>query len=397
MANRKVALVRYCKTDGGWRRYPVVMGGNGRVKPGVVLVNGKVTPNDTGHYELRYYVGSKLKYENVGNNAADALARCDRQRKLLAVKDEAKAAGATIVEEKGRRSLKAALSAFVGAAEDRGSTVAAKLYARAATEFLAVIGKVYADEVTVDDFSKFQRALAKRGLAARTISNLHKQVVSFVRFAGVAVETIPTKAPKYDKTLPEVYTAEQLTSFFASLTDDRHRVAFNILYQTGLREREAVFLQWADIDLNRGTLTVSAKPELGFRIKDREERAIPLGDGLVTLLRGYREKNPKKVFVIGTASDSPDYKLLRTLKRLVHNGGLNCGVCLTCRERNECEVWFLHKFRATFITSMLRNGVDLRTTMQLSGHSDIESVMRYLRPAEGVELRAKVNAIAWSS
>ena len=30
--------------------------------------------------------------------------------------------------------------------------------------------------------------------------------------------------------------------------------------------------------------------------------------------------------------------------------------------------------------------------MALSGHSDLASVMRYLRPAEGEHLRARVNA-----
>jgi len=43
----------------------------------------------------------------------------------------------------------------------------------------------------------------------------------------------------------------------------------------------------------------------------------------------------------------------------------------------------------------LRNGLDLRSVMALSGHSDIESVMRYLRPASTAEVQDKVNAIVW--
>jgi hypothetical protein len=41
MANRKVVLLRYCKTEKGWRRYPVAIGGNGRIRPNYVLVDGK--------------------------------------------------------------------------------------------------------------------------------------------------------------------------------------------------------------------------------------------------------------------------------------------------------------------------------------------------------------------
>jgi integrase len=397
MANRKVTLVRYCKTENGWRRLPVVMGGNGRVKPGFVMVDGKPVANSTGHYEIRFYDGPKLKYENVGDNAADALASCLRKQKILAIRDDAKAAGAKLVEEPSRRTLSAALRAFVEAAEDRGSLVAAAAYQRAGNEFLQAVGKVYADELTADDFTRYQKSLIKRKQSDRTVSNKHKLVVAFAKFAGVGANILPKSAPKYDVTLPQVYTGEQLATLFASITSDYHRLVFTTLLQTGLREQEAMYLQWSDIEFTRKTLLVRSKPELGFRIKDREERSIPLSDGLVDMLTAYRAEHPSQLFVAGTSNDRPNKKLLRTLKRLAHNAGLNCGVCTSCLERNECEVWFLHRFRSTYVTSLLRSGLDLRSTMQLSGHCDIESVMRYLRPAEGDELRARVNSIRWGS
>ena len=45
--------------------------------------------------------------------------------------------------------------------------------------------------------------------------------------------------------------------------------------------------------------------------------------------------------------------------------------------------FFLHKFRATFATKHLQAGVDLRTVQLWLGHKDIESTMRYLKPARG--------------
>jgi site-specific recombinase XerD len=78
----------------------------------------------------------------------------------------------------------------------------------------------------------------------------------------------------------------------------------------------------------------------------------------------------------------------------VYAAGLNCGTCDGCKsDLHECHHWWLHKFRSTYITKLLRGGVDLRTVMSLSGHSDLASVMRYLRPAEGHSLMAKVNAV----
>jgi hypothetical protein len=38
MANLTAKLVRICKTPQGWRRYPAVIGKNGRVRPGYVMI-----------------------------------------------------------------------------------------------------------------------------------------------------------------------------------------------------------------------------------------------------------------------------------------------------------------------------------------------------------------------
>ena len=98
--------------------------------------------------------------------------------------------------------------------------------------------------------------------------------------------------------------------------------------------------------------------------------------------------------MVGTKKDKPNRKLLRTLKRTVYAAGLNCKTCDGCKsDLHECSHWWLHRFRSTYITKLLRGGVDLRTVMSLSGHSDLASVMRYLRPAEGHSLMAKVNAV----
>jgi hypothetical protein len=65
MANRNVTLVRLCKTEKGWRRYPAVIGKNGRVKPGYVSVGGKEQEFKEGRYQLRSYAGSRMVSENA--------------------------------------------------------------------------------------------------------------------------------------------------------------------------------------------------------------------------------------------------------------------------------------------------------------------------------------------
>jgi integrase len=174
------------------------------------------------------------------------------------------------------------------------------------------------------------------------------------------------------------------------------RLVIELGLTLGLRDQELMHLEWVDVQRESNVVRVTSKPEWGFRIKDSEERDIPTSAELLARLKAWREQYPNTRLVVGTKTDRPDGKLLRTLKRLAKRAGLNCGVCEGCRTTlGECQRWTLHKFRRTYATTLLRNGVDLATVQKYMGHSDLASTMRYLRGATGAESQAKINAIKW--
>jgi hypothetical protein len=59
MANRRVTLLRYCKTESGWRRFRVVIGKTGKMKPNAVWVHGQERVYPEGYYCIRFYAGAK--------------------------------------------------------------------------------------------------------------------------------------------------------------------------------------------------------------------------------------------------------------------------------------------------------------------------------------------------
>jgi integrase/recombinase XerD len=75
MANRKVNLTKRVNTADGLRYCPVVLSASGRVKPDVVLVDGKEERHPEGAYYIEWYDGSKRRRLSVGKNASDASAR----------------------------------------------------------------------------------------------------------------------------------------------------------------------------------------------------------------------------------------------------------------------------------------------------------------------------------
>jgi integrase len=196
--------------------------------------------------------------------------------------------------------------------------------------------------------------------------------------------------------MPEIYTDDDLSSLFRSVTDPKQNLLYRLLLGTGLREQEAMFLEWEDIDTQTKVLWVHAKPKWDFRVKDFEERSLPLSEDMLARLMKYKSGHPGGKGPIFDRSGQPDGHMLRTLKRLAREAGLNCGVCDGCLENTrECRRWFLHKFRASYCTKLLRSGLDLRTVQQVMGHSDLASTMRYLRPAENVQTQARINTINW--
>jgi integrase len=402
MANKSVYLVRKCKTPDGWKRYPVVMSANGKVKTNAVTVGGVEVAYPVGHYELGSYVGSKRKWTRVAGKATDALAALKNAQKTANAVAVAGNAGVQVVIDPKRVALRETATTFVDAAAARGSMEAAEIYKRTLDDFLAGCNKTYADQLTHEDILKFHSDMRKRGLADRTVSNRHMNLRAFLLSLGFDAAHLKKiageKAPKFEKTMPEIFEPDELKAFFASLASGYDRLLFDLLLTTGLRERECMHLEFIDLNLARKTLQVRSKPRYKHKIKDAEEREMPLTAKLINQLRDYRKKHPDSRLVFGKRSgtvDAPDGHLLRRLKSLVNNAGLNCGTCTTCVTGKECERWFLHKFRATYITMLLRSGMDLRTVMKLSGHADLESVMRYLRPAEGIEVQQRVNSIKW--
>ncbi len=90
----EIALVWYYKSEKGWRRAPVLMGANGRIRTGVVLIDGKEQKFPDGRFQLRTYgLKGENVYVNAGTNAAEALLQRDVASKRRKVRRDAEAAG----------------------------------------------------------------------------------------------------------------------------------------------------------------------------------------------------------------------------------------------------------------------------------------------------------------
>ena len=387
-------MIWRCKTDCGWRQFPATFSSNGRPRKGL-MIDGQLCYLD-GVFQLRYYENSKMVYKTVGPDGNIALDALHVQENLLKTRAHAAAAGVRIVEDPERKPLIKAYVAFLQAADDRGAAESRVVYRTALNTFLDITPKTYVDELTADDILRYQRHLRQKGNSDRTIYNRWNAVKSFYIFCGLDPKRMKIAAPRYEEKTPEVYEPEELNRFFQSIERDPSLYAAGqIMVKCGLRDKELRYLEWQQLNLNRGVLHVRANPRYGFKVKDCEERMIPVPQKLVEWLAKYRSLYPNQVFVCPTDSGEPNGGHLWSVKRAARRAGLNCNRCKGCEKKGECSRWFLHKFRATCVTMWLRSGMDLRTVMKLSGHADLASVMRYLCPANDESVRTYVNGINW--
>jgi integrase/recombinase XerD len=380
VANREVNLTKRVQTPHGWRYCRVLLSANGRVKPDVVVVNGKEERHPKGAYYLEWRENSKRVRLSVGKDPADASARrLRKEAELNAVNN-----GVTVVPDgqNGHRSLVAAVAEFLDETKltKKPKTLAA--YTTALNYFTESCHKQNLHEVDRRDLLKFSAFLRdEKEQAPRSVYNKFENVMTFLKANRIRGLAGKNDWPRYTEEEPEIYEPEELDKLFAAC-DAEERLWYEFFLMTGMREQEVMYTYWSDVNVAQATVRVSHKPDRAWTPKAYKEREIPIPTKLVKSLKAWKAKADKTCgLVFPTSGCKPKLDFLDCLKAVAE------------RAKLDQDNFWLHKFRATFATRCLWAGVDLRTVQQWLGHSDMESTMRYLKPSRSQQVREKVNEI----
>jgi integrase/recombinase XerD len=393
--NREVNLTKRVLTSTGLRYCPVVLAANGRVKPDMVLVNGKPERHTEGCYQLEWREGKRRVRVSVGKDPADASARrLRKEAELNAVNN-----GAAIVPDAtdGHRLAQAVTDYLedvrLRVSTNKGSANFGRhnshgCYSTALSYFLESCHKMTVEEIDKRDLLKFANFLREeKEQAPVTVVNKFGIVVSFLKAQGIKTSGLdgllkPSDWPRATLPEPEIYEQEELDKLFAPC-DPEERLWYEFFLMTGMREQEVMHTYWSDVNFAACTVRVSYKPDRGWSPKAYKARTIPIPERLAASLKAWKSNRPdqKCPLVFPTAGCKPKRDFLDCLKAVASRAGLDPDTC------------WLHKFRSTFATRCLCSGLDLRTVQEYLGHSDMESTMRYLKPSRSDATRAKMNTI----
>jgi integrase/recombinase XerD len=413
----KISL--YIRIRVSQRRYrfvPAVFNRNGALRAGFALISGNPVSHPEGIYYLRFLRDGKRVWQMVGSDADTALATLQNTeqdlRDVALGRASLSTSGSSPMGEPPQSSSQVFLAPAVGLYVERLKKLgrsfktireAKRILDLFACQFLTKV----ISEITSDDLISHMGFLRSKGLSERTISNHIVRITALLRKHKVVDLLGPEEKPQYEEPEVEAYDADQLKVFFAAI-DDEEKLLFEFFLGTGLREQEVMNCSWQNIDFKGKVVKVRSKPMAGFRIKDKQERSVPVPDTLIDSLKERKRTSTSTLVFPGPGGEANGH-FLRLLKGLAFHAGLNCGECVgksyktkkgklkpgcCCATHPTCKDWGLHKFRKTFATLHNEAGVPVTTIQRWLGHSDLATTLRYIAIADlrSERTRSQVNA-----
>ena len=279
-----------------------------------------------------------------------------------------------------------------------------KAYKRSLELFQKSCKKIYTHQISKQDLQKFDTDLMEHGNEDRTRHNRVQHVVTFLknkegRRLGPPITDVSITV-KYVEDPPEAYTRQELEDLFR-VSDEDERFMWRFFLGSGFRESESSVAELTDVNHDTKTIQVVEKPEFTFKPKDCEKRNVPISDALIAEI-DIRMKSGSCSLLFDN-NGRPDGHLLRKLKQVAFDGGLNCGKCkgtvhgkeVSCADAPVCEKWILHRFRKNFATDRHNGGASARKIKKWLGHSSLETTLRYLALGDDTtdEVRNIVNSV----
>lgn len=398
---KRVKILKYVKCGESWR-FANVVENKGRIVRDHVLIAGQDEHHPEGTYYIEWYeVGNRRRRKAVPN-FADVLDAARRK----AIEVDAMRAGliespATVVANSRSEDLAVgkAIDQYLEFIKDHRSHRTFLTYRYTLdTLFRESCKAESVGHISRSDILNFMTHCYQQGLDHRTVYDKLVVVLQMFKRTGRTKLIEPSDWPKYVATIRPIYAPEELKTLLQHAYEDEG-LYLKFMLGSGFRDREGQVVTFRDLDPHNSVARVTAKPIWGFKPKNFEERQVPLPTALIQQLQVARERRnalPAQL-VFPNSKGRPNTETDMIVKRVAERAKLNCGQCITkhgnrCADGPHCQHYFLHKFRHTFATLHLRDGVDIRTLQNWMGHRDLKSTMVYLKGVNSKDALAKVNA-----
>ena len=186
---------------------------------------------------------------------------------------------------------------------------------------LPVFNETRLDRITIRDIQTWQKTLVMSPYKNATIVKAQKLLKAVIHYAYIHdyIEKDPCRTMDFAKKDEPLITSHRILSpsefnkFLSVVDNPMYKTFYMILYWCGLRMGEASALTFDDVDLAKGTLSVSKtynyqfqmvntpKTRNSYRVVEMPSAVCVALNDLFKLYKDYDHDNQSRVFPIGTA------------------------------------------------------------------------------------------------
>ena len=261
------------------------------------------------------------------------------------------------------------------------------LYERSLRQLVSQISNIILKDITRMHIESFKINRIANKVSKTTVNMEFRALKAMFNFAIIwkLIETNPCEGIKQFKIFQKEilsFNESEISAILEQITIQplKDFVLFALL--TGCRLNEITQLQWKDIDLINNTLIIRNKP--GFKTKSGRIRILPVSNKLRFVVDKLSSFN---------AEDNNDAYVFLNHKGLPFEGNyLSRLFKKELRRLKFSERYHFHCLRHTFITNLVRKGVNIYDIKHLAGHVNIETTELYMHNITD-DLRKAVNLI----
>ena len=230
----------------------------------------------------------------------------------------------------------------------------------------------------------FEPVEGKIRLADKTISE-HHRLISVILQTAVQWQVIPAnpcdrvKPPKVERKEAVSLDEQQAAELIACLQSEplKYRTAVMLTLYTGMRRGEICGLNWSDIDLDNGLVSVNKSVLYSSDMGVYEDtpktkssnRIINIPSDMVHLLKQHRVEQLKQRLALGDQWQNSDKVFPAENGSIINPDTLSAWFRKFVRRHNLPDV-HLHSLRHTAATLLITGGVDIATVSKRLGHAD---------------------------
>ncbi len=266
------------------------------------------------------------------------------------------------------------------------------------------LGKVKLAQLQPGDVQRLYGTLLARGLAPKTVRNVHAALRRALQQAvdwnltprNVAALTHPPRVARQEVA---ALAPEEVRTLLAAVRGDRWEALIAVALATGMRFGELLGLRWSDVDLTRHTIRVQRQLQRDGTFAEpktaKGRRTIDLPASCMVVVKEHKRQQNEERLLVGPAWQPGDLafcthegkpllqrNVFRAFKAILARAGLP-------------PIPF-HALRHTAATLLLVQGVHPKIVQERLGHSNIGMTLdtySHLIPSMGRDAAAQLDAL----